>query len=365
MDLKQLRGQLTEIDLKLLDLVAERQRIVAAIGESKRQTGTATRDFEREKWVIERATKQARKLGLSEHLAQQLMRLLIGESLEKQERDSLTAVPGQTDRRCLILGGAGKMGQWFGEFLVSQGFQVRIADPNPARANFAVDEQWHDHIDDYDVIVVAAPIKVSASLLGELLALRPPGLIFDISSLKSPLREPLRALADAGCNVTSVHPMFGPQTRLLTGRHVIFSDVGNAQAVAEARALFDPTMAEQVVMSLEDHDRLIGYVLGLSHALNIAFFTALRESGEAADHLTQLSSTTFDAQLAVASDVAAENPYLYFEIQRLNDYRMAPMAALKSAVNRLSALVDTGDEDGFVRLMTAGQKYLGQRSDEA
>ena len=184
-------------------------------GESKRQTGTATRDFEREKWVIERATTHARELGLSEQLAQQLMRLLIGESLEKQERDSLTAVPGQTERRCLILGGAGKMGQWFGQFLVSQGCQVRIADPNPEQASFPVDEQWQDRVDDYDVIVVAAPIKVSANLLAELLPLQPRALVFDISSLKSPLREPLRALADAGCKVTSVHPMFRPTNALV------------------------------------------------------------------------------------------------------------------------------------------------------
>ena len=40
-------------------------------------------------------------------------------------------------------------------------------------------------------------------------------------------------------------------------------------------------------MSLDDHDRLIAYVLGLSHALNIAFFTALAESGEAAPKLAQ------------------------------------------------------------------------------
>src|SRR5439155_629410 len=79
-----------------------------------------------------------------------------------------------------------------------------------------------------------------------------------------------------------------------------------------ARALFAPTMAEQVVMSLDDHDRLIAYVLGLSHALNIAFFTALAESGEAAPKLAQMSSTTFDAQLDVASRVAQESPELYY-----------------------------------------------------
>jgi chorismate mutase/prephenate dehydrogenase len=39
-------------------------------------------------------------------------------------------------------------------------------------------------------------------------------------------------------------------------------------------------MAEQTEMSVDDHDRLMAYVLGLSHALNLAFFTALAASGE-------------------------------------------------------------------------------------
>jgi len=103
---------------------------------------------------------------------------------------------------------------------------------------------------------------------------------------------------------TLVHPMFGPDTELLSGRHVVFVDLGSAEALASARELFSPTMAEQVVMSLDDHDRLIAYVLGLSHALNIAFFTALAESGEAAPKLARMSSTTFDSQLDVASRVA-------------------------------------------------------------
>ena len=74
--------------------------------------------------------------------------------------------------------------------------------------------------------------------------------------------------------------MFGPDTDMLSGRHVIFIDLGDAPAVADARKLFAHTMAEQVVTSLDEHDRLIAYVLGLSHALNIAFFTALAESGD-------------------------------------------------------------------------------------
>ena len=82
-------------------------------------------------------------------------------------------------------------------------------------------------------------------------------------------------------------------------------------------------------MDLDEHDRLIAYVLGLSHALNIAFFTALAESGEAAPRLARMSSTTFDAQLDVATRVAGENPDLYYEIQSLNDYGEESLQALR------------------------------------
>jgi len=155
--------------------------------------------------------------------------------------------------------------------------------------------------------------------------------------------------------------MFGPSTELLSGRHVIFIDLGARDALQRARALFAPTMAEQVVMGLEEHDRLIAYVLGLSHAVNIAFFTALARSGEAAPRLLRMSSTTFDAQFDIASEVARESPELYFEIQRLNDYGTESLDALAQAVDHLRSAVQRNDQAGFSALMRQGCEYTQGR----
>jgi chorismate mutase/prephenate dehydrogenase len=114
-------------------------------------------------------------------------------------------------------------------------------------------------------------------------------------------------------------------------------------------------------MTLEEHDRMIAYVLGLSHALNIAFFTALAASGELVPRLKTLSSTTFDAQLKVASLVARDNPHLYYEIQKLNEYGGTPLQALADAVQQIRDLVAAQDETGFVALMEAGREYLQSR----
>jgi chorismate mutase/prephenate dehydrogenase len=366
MTLDELRQQLDQLDGDLLALIARRQAISREVAAAKRATGRATRDYKREREVILGVRSRAETLGVSGDLAEDVMRLLIRSSLTTQERASVATHGAGSGRRALVIGGAGKMGSWFVQFLVSQGFEVLVADPSGAAPGIASIEDWRK-IDDlavFDFIVVATPLGASGVILNELALRRPPGVVFDLGSLKSPLRGGLNALKAAGVKVTSLHPMFGPGTELLSNRHVIFIDMGNAEALAAARGLFQATMAELVVMSLDEHDRLIAYVLGLSHALNIAFFTALAESGEAAPRLARLSSTTFDAQLDVASDVADESPELYYEIQALNDYGAESLQALSQAVERLRGAVLKRDFATFRTLMVQGQEYLRDRRQE-
>ena len=359
--LEDLRQRMNDLDRQLIELVAERKLLSEEVARVKRATGKPTRDYEREREVIMGVRAAAAERGVSGELAERLLRLLIRSSLTTQEQASVVEHGAGSGRRALVIGGAGKMGGWFVNFLASQGFTVEIADPAEAAPGVTRVEDWRHTDLKHDYIVLATPLGITDSILRDLALHRPPGVIFDVGSLKSPLRAGLLALKSHGCRVTSVHPMFGPDTELLSGRHVVFVDLGHAAALASARELFSPTMAEQVVMSLDDHDRLIAYVLGLSHALNIAFFTALADSGEAAPRLARMSSTTFDAQLEVASSVAQESPELYYEIQSLNDYGAESLEALAQAVERLRTAVLSQDHHAFVALMRRGRDYLQDR----
>jgi chorismate mutase/prephenate dehydrogenase len=359
--LEELRTRLSAIDRELVELVAERQRLAREVERAKRATGHVTRDYRRERDVILGVRTHAERLGVSPGVAERILRLLIHSSLATQEHARVVAAGQGGGRRALVIGGHGKMGRWFAEFLGSQGFAVEVADPAGELEGYPHLSRWEESPLDHHIIVVATPLGITAEVLAALAERRPKGVVFDLTSVKSPLRAGLEALVAAGVHVTSLHPMFGPDTDLLSGRHVIFIDLGDAEALAAAQELFAPTMAEQVVMGLDEHDRLIAYVLGLSHAVNIAFFTALAESGEAAPRLARMSSTTFDAQLDVASRVAEESPALYFEIQALNDYGTESLSALLFAVERLRATVRSGDAAGFRQMMERGRSYLHTR----
>jgi chorismate mutase/prephenate dehydrogenase len=365
MSLTDLRDRLDDLDRQLLDLIAERQRTIARIGEIKRGMGKPLRDFRREKQVLDLAEANAAARGLDRGLAHELMKLLIQHSLTSQENEQLRAEARGDGRRALVVGGAGQMGRWFARFLDSQGFVVEIVDPAVSATaaasadGFAQRRRLVDGRCDHELIVVVAGIEASNRVLCELAALAPPGVVIDVASIKAPLAEGYAALRAAGVAVASMHPMFGPGAVLLADRHVVVIDLGVERATAMARQLFAATTAEVVEMSLDEHDRLMAEVLGLSHAINIVFGAALADGGQDERRLDRISSATFSAQTRVTRAVVNENPQLYYEIQSLNPNSGEALVRFAGALERLRAALAAGDRAAFAALMQRGRAQLG------
>ncbi|GIS87284.1 MAG: hypothetical protein CM1200mP17_18520 [Woeseia sp.] len=118
-----------------------------------------------------------------------VMQLLIKSSLKTQEKARVKAEGQGGGQTALVIGGAGRMGNWFVEFMKSQGFDVHVADPNTNGETENTFSNWQETNDNYDVTVVAAPLRESAAILSQMLAITRTGLIFDIGSLKAPFKE--------------------------------------------------------------------------------------------------------------------------------------------------------------------------------
>jgi len=360
-ELLEFRQRLDEIDDGIIDLIAERQAIVTTIGEHKLKSGVPLRHYAREREVIDRGVERAESLGVSGRVAREILETLIHHSLGKQEVNQLVQSEHGHGKQALVIGGLGRMGEWMARYLDMVGYHVDVADPVQKETPFDRVDNWENAIDDYDLVVVAVPLRPSNAILHRLAELNPRGLVFDIGSLKSPMRGGLEALVAAGCRVCSVHPMFGPNEIGLSGRHILFVDVGDTEALAEARALFAHTAAECVDLSLEEHDEVMAWVLGLSHLVNIAFASALAESGEAVPLLRQISSSTFNAQLKVAAQVVSENPHLYYEIQQGNRMTGTVVEHFRKVFDDLARAVRVGDEITWTRAMENANRRISAK----
>jgi len=357
-ELLELRQRLDEIDSGIVDLIAERQEVVTIIGEHKLKTGLPLRHFEREREVIDRGMARAESRGLAGEVARDILETLIHHSLSNQEAYKLVQSDHGKGQRALVIGGLGRMGLWMARYLDMVGYIVDVSDPAGCESPFGKVDDWESEVHDYDLIVVAVPLRPSNDILLRLAELRPECLVFDIGSLKSPMQEGLDAMRETGCRVCSVHPMFGPSEIGLSGRHILFVDVGSKEAVRQARELFAHTAADCVELSLEEHDEVMAWVLGLSHLVNIAFAGTLAESGEAVPLLRQISSSTFNAQLKVATQIASENPHLYYEIQQGNINTAQVTAHFQKVLDELASAVVEGDEAVFTRYMGVAKRRL-------
>lgn len=358
-----LRQRIRRLDAALLALVSERMELALEIGAAKRAAGIPLRDYAVEKNVLARAAANAAELGLPAELARALTELLIEEACRLQEEKHFSAYQGDAET-ILLLGGEGKMGRWFARFFADQGHRVTVWDPvAAARGDFPHAASLAEGLAGASIAVVATPLGRAGEDLVAVADAGFRGTLWDIASLKSHLRPALAHARARGAAVTSVHPMFGPGARTLSGRVLCLCDCGDAGATARVEGLFRDTAATLVRLSLEEHDRAAAYVLGLSHLINLVFARTLAESGLARAALDAVGSTTFHAQMATTESVIAEHPDLYYDIQRLNPYSGEIYELLRRGVADWTRWVREDDREAFARGMAEGRGWAAPAKD--
>lgn len=157
-----------------------------------------------------------------------------------------------------------------------------------------------------------------------------------------------------------------PRLRLrlvLSGRNILICDTGNQSVHGESLKLFQGTTANLVSIPLEEHDRLMSYVLGLSHFINLVYADVLTKSGVSAATLKQVASTTFTNQSAVARAVVAENPNLYYEIQAENAFTPEIIVALRRSLEDWFKHIDDKDREAFISRMSSANAFMSSNRD--
>ncbi|HUR69329.1 MAG TPA: prephenate dehydrogenase/arogenate dehydrogenase family protein [Candidatus Thermoplasmatota archaeon] len=359
-EIARLRDEIRAVDRRLVELTALRLRLAKRVGELKQHARQPIRNYVVEAEAIRLVRDAARELGVRPEIAEELLKLEIQESLRVQEKDRVgRSRPQGTAGKALVVGGAGNMGRWFVEFLESKGYQTSILDvrgPPPGRP----------HVTDlvaeagaFDIVLLATPPSATSDVLRSLKG-RTSALILDIASLKAPVAAALRELAASGANVASIHPMWGPGAEILAGRNVVVCDFGAPDSALAARKLFEDTAANLVSMGLEEHDRFMGLVLGLPHAVSLVFGAALAGMGTPFAEVSNLGGPTFQKQVRVSAEVAAENKDLYFEIQKLNPHTANVLARLRRSLDELEASLASNEE--FRAYMSRSQRWFEEGS---
>ncbi len=355
-EIARLRDDIAAVDKEIVALVAKRLHLAEQIGMEKKLAGRPLRAADVEEQVQTRLLRECGVRGIRESFAVSLARALIDESVQRQEA---LRVPEHQPQHVLVVGGAGQMGQWLARYFRSRGHEVAILDPAGPVDGFAFEADLPRAVAQADVVAVSVPMSEASSVLEAIEGLHPGALVFDICSIKAPVEKTLRSMGASGLRVASLHPMFGPDFWPLSAGTILVSDCGNAVAALEAKDLFRASGATLLDVSLDHHDELMAFLLGLSHLSLLTFARAVADSPFDLAGLRRPAGTTFSRLSVAASGLLADPAELLRDIQALNPHTPAVHRRIRQALDDWQRATEDSDGKEFVTMVQQARAYFG------
>jgi len=257
---------------------------------------------------------------------------------------------GNSPPRVALIGGAGRMGRMFRPLFEADGCAVLIAD------EAAGHESPEAVVPRADVVLVTVPIRETVPLIRRIAPLlRADQLLTDFTSIKT---EPVKEMLETPAAVIGCHPIFGPMANP-AGQNVAMCPARPGRFLPWYRAFFERHGMSVVLLTPEAHDQAMAFIQGLTHFINIAFATTLRETGADLESLLQVCSPVYRVFFAVLSRILSGDPQLYGQIQLDNPANTEVVRAFLDNGAALLSLVENQDARGFDELFREAADYLG------
>jgi chorismate mutase/prephenate dehydrogenase len=345
----ELSAQLDAIDRQLLELLAQRARIVRD-GADLTAAGQVAGDAD-----LRRA--RAIELGLDPAQIESIYQKLVPAGGDRQTAPGVSAVAQSDPKRVGIIGGAGAMGGLLARMFAELGHRVELADLNTPRSSEQVAAEA-------DVVVISVPISVTEDVIRRVgPKLRPEALLMDVTSIKS---GPLSTmLAATRASVVGTHPMFGPGAQSLAGQRVV---VCEGRGAAWHAWLVESFRARGLVVTEagpEEHDRAMALVQVLTHFQTQVFGLALARSGVPLAESRRFTSPAYLLELYIAARHFAQAADLYGPIEMRNPATAQITAQFRRAADELAEILETRDQARFEATFREVRAFFGEFAQEA
>ena len=268
--------------------------------------------------------------------------------------------------RVAIIGGAGKMGRWFANFLLKDGKEVVISGRNEKRLLEAKQQLEGvevatnvEAVKSADVVLISVPIDNFGEVIEEICPyISPKQTIIDITSIKVFPVEVMHKHIKTGL-VLGTHPMFGPKARSMRNQNFVLTPTNNDErALAQkVREYLETKGARVTLMTPGEHDEMMAIVLGLSHFIGIVSADTLL-SLDKLEQTRKVAGTTYKVLLTLVEGVISADPKFYATLQMY----LPNMAEIEQLFQKSSKtwadLVKNKDSQEFIQRMNALRNRL-------
>jgi chorismate mutase/prephenate dehydrogenase len=354
--LEGLRDEIDGIDRKLVELLAQRRRVVEEVVKVKQEHDLPTFHPAREENLISARRAQAAQAGLDPDYIEDLFRTVMRHSRVGQLH-TLGRRGVRPGAKVLIVGGRGSMGRFFAAWFTQSDYEVRVLDR----------EDWPEAkalAAGVELCLLAVPIDITPEVAAGIAPyLSGDCVLADITSLKS---EPVAAMLRSHPGpVLGLHPLFGPATTSMDRQIVVVSPGRRTEAcqwLLEQLTVWGNVLVET---SPQEHDQIMGIVQALRHFATFTFGQFLHSRGVPILRTLELSSPIYRLELAMVGRLFAQDPELYAEIVFATPERITLLKDYIRSMSDNLGLVERGDKAEFVAKFRKVAEWFGPFSEQA
>jgi len=208
------------------------------------------------------------------------------------------------------------MGSWFAHFLATNGYRIIIWDKNKPAARKLAKTHGFKFVGSQtqaaelaDIILLATPTHITPAILKKIIPNIPKrALLVEISSIKEPIRKLIQTLTRRGVRILSIHPMFGPGARSLSGKAiVVIQEPARNLAAKNFLSAFKKHRVRIIRSNWQNHDRMMATTLAFVHMMNFAFINTLKQTNISLKEARGIGGTSFRLQLLLAEALFHES----------------------------------------------------------
>ncbi|RNC83092.1 MAG: bifunctional chorismate mutase/prephenate dehydrogenase [Balneola sp.] len=350
------RQRIDEIDEQILDLLAERAKIVQEVIKTKVENQLPVfvpeREIEKSKSFKAKATER----GIDPDWAEDFLRLIMSSSRASQSQEKFPMAT-EEPKHILYIGGEGGMGKLY----------KRISEQTGHKA-YSIDKgNWHELeelSESLDLVVVTVPINVTEQVIKRLEGrLSKNTILADFTSNKV---KPIHAMTEYHDGpVVGLHPMHGPDVENLSKQLMVVCPVRESE---KAEWFVDQCRLWGMrIISAEpqNHDHVMHLVQGLRHFVALLHGSFMEHYDLKPIDMLDYSSPIYRAELMMTGRIFAQSAELYADIVFSNEERRELLLNFFEHHKKLAELVKNNDRNGFIKEFEGVTDFFGKFATQA
>lgn len=264
------------------------------------------------------------------------------ESLSKSGRE--TAAMAARPRQITIVGGKGRMGQFFAQQLTAAGHSVRSL----GRKDW---DNARSLLGEAELVLISVPIEQTLATIERTARyIATTAAIADITSIKTTPVEKMLACHDGA--VMGLHPMFGPNKNSFDKQKIVVCSGRHDDVFQWLLDFMAERGGELIYCSPQEHDRLMAIVQAVRHFSQFGFGVFLKSERVDPESSLSVASPNYRSEYEALLRFFKQNPSMYVDIMLATETSCQTIERLASTYQDLAELIAKKDRDALIELFT-------------